>query len=136
MSNINDSKILTLKQQILEKRNKLDNMKKFTPTTNCSIEVDGTRHNINVLGKEQLLSLMVKLNSYRISAKDLNALDEYTISGYKVEEWISDIKSKLEILSRKEEERKLKVMEDRLIQLLSNEKKIELEIEEIENMLD
>ena len=136
MSNvINDSKIITLKNQIAEKRKQIDKIKKFTPITNCSIEVDGIRSNIQVLTKEQLIALVIKLNSYVSSAKELELLDEYIISGYKAEDWIADIKSKLDIVSRKDEERKLKDMEEKLDRLLSNEKKTELEINEIENML-
>ena len=132
---LNDSKIMTLKAQILEKRDKLDKSRKFIPVTNCSIEVNGIRSNIQVLMKEQLISLLVKLNSYKISAKELGLLDEFMISGYKVEDWIIDVKSRLDVVSRKDEERNLKIMEDRLSKLLSNEKKVELEIDEIANIL-
>lgn len=131
----NDSKIMTLKKQITDKRNQLEGVKKFLPITNCSIEIDGIRFNIQVLTKEQLISLMVKLNSYMISAKELGLLQEYIISGYKVDEWIIDIKSRLEIISRKGEEIKLKMMEDKLTELLSNEKKVALEIDNIAEML-
>ena len=41
------------------------------------------------------------------------------------------MKNKLEVLSVKQEEAKLKQMESKLSQLLSNEKKVELELEEI-----
>jgi hypothetical protein len=126
---INDKKIMELKKQIEEKKNKINKSQKFTPITNCSIEMDGIRCNLQVLNKEQLITLMVKLNAYAISAKDLEV--DYFISGYEVSEWIIDIKAKLDNVSRKEEENKLKVMEAKLHQLLSNEKKVELEIEEI-----
>jgi len=88
------------------------------------------RHNIQVLTKEQLIALLVKLNTYAMSAKDLG-LESYVISGFDVVDWLIDIKSKLDFVSRKEEENKLKVMESKLHQLLSNEKKVELEIDEI-----
>ena len=32
---------------------------------------------------------------YRLSAIDLGLLDEFNISGYKVNEWIADIREKL-----------------------------------------
>ena len=136
MNNINnDSKIMNLKTQIINKRKQLDSVKKFSPVTNCSIEVDGIRSNIQVLSKERLISLLVKLNSYKISAMELELLEEYIISGYKVEDWITDIKAKLDVVSRKDEELKLKVMEVKLDELLSSDKKTELELNEIENML-
>jgi len=125
----NDSKIMVLKKQIEEKKIKLGKSQKFTPITNCSIELDGVRTNIQVLNKEQLTYLLVKLNSYALSAKSLEI--DFVISGYHVADWITDIKSKLDFVSRKEEENKLKMMESKLHQLLSNEKKVELEIDEI-----
>lgn len=135
MNNNNDKKILELKTQIKEKKNKIGKSQKFTPITNCSIEIDGVRYNIQVLTKEQIISLMVKLNAYTISAKELELLSDYNISGYNVSDWINDLKSKLDFLNRREEEQKLKSMESKLDLLLSNDKKVELEIGEIESML-
>jgi hypothetical protein len=135
MSNVNDEKILELKAQIKEKKEKLKNKKKFVSVTNCSLEVDGVRYNLNVLSKEQLISLLVKLNSYKISAVDLGLLDTYMISGYKVEDWITDIRLKLEVVAHREEENKLQELESKLHVLLSNDKKVELELKDIEFML-
>ncbi|MFS1518630.1 hypothetical protein V1503_19520 [Bacillus sp. SCS-151] len=135
MSTVNDQRILELKKQIQSKKQKIGKKLRFTPITNCSIELDGERQNIQALNKDQLLILLVKLNSYMLSAKDLNVLDKFTISGYSVEDWISDINSKIEILSRRDEERMLKSMEDKLVKLLSEGKKVELEIDEIESLL-
>ena len=131
----NDLKIMILKKQIEEKKNKINKSQRFTPITNCSIEVEGIRHNLQVLTKEQLITLMVKINLYAMSAKDLG-LESYSISGFEIADWITDIKSKLDFVSRKEEENKLKVMESKLHQLLSNEKKVELEIDEIMKSLE
>jgi len=131
----NDTKIMVLRGQIEDKKKQLSKAQKFTPVTNCSIELDTVRSNIQVLTKDQLISLMVKLKSYMMAAEELDVLDSYFISGFKVEEWIADIKSKLEIVCRREEENKLKTMENKLHLLLSNEKKVELEIDEIESML-
>ncbi|MDP9675353.1 hypothetical protein J2W97_001336 [Paenibacillus jamilae] len=136
MANNNDQKILELKKQIETKKKQISKSKKFSPVTNCSIELDGIRHNIQVLTKEQVISLMVKLNSYAMSADNLGLLHNYTISGFNVAEWIDDLKSKLEFMSRKEEELKLKTMESKLDKLLSNDKKVELEISEIESLLN
>lgn len=135
MANLNDSKIMNLKVLIEEKKKVLKKSKQFSPITNCSIELDGTRYNIHVLSKEKLITLAVKLQSYMTAAKELELLDVYIISGYRVEEWISDIKSKLDVLIQREEEKKLKFMENKLNKLLSEDKKTELELSEIENIL-
>lgn len=135
MSTKNDSKILGLKAQILEKKKQLKDTKTFSPVTNCSIELDGARYNIQATPKEQLIFILVKLNSYIKSYEDLAINDCFVVSGYLVSDWISDIKSKLSILSRKDEEKKLKDMESTLDKLLSDEKKTELELDNIASML-
>ena len=132
----NDEKIIKLKQQIEEKRNKLGNVKRFTPVTNCILELDGVTTNIQILSKEKLALLLVKLNLYKMSIENLNmSFDKIIISGYDVRDWIMDILAKTDIISYKEEEQKLKTMESKLVELLSNEKKTELAIDEIEKML-
>ena len=133
--NINDEKIMALKSQIQEKKKSLKTKKRFTPITNCNLELDGVRYNIQVPNKEILTTLLVKLNMYRLSVVDLGLEDEYIISGYNVNEWITDVKLKLEILKYEEEDRKLKRLELQLENLLSNEKKVSLAIDEIEELI-
>ena len=132
----NDEKIIKLKQQIQDKRNELGSLKKFTPITNCILELDGVTTNIQILPKEKLALLLVKLNLYKMSIENLNmSLDEIIINGYNIGDWMSDILTKIDIISYKEEEQKLKTMESKLVELLSKEKKTELAIDEIEKML-
>ena len=135
MTNTNDQRILELKEQIQAKKEKLGKSVRFAPTTNCSLELDGTRHNIQVLNKEQLILLMVKLNAYLMSAKTLDVAEDFMISGFHVSDWIEDIQNKLKIMKQREEEQSLKAMEDKLLKLLSDRKKVELEIDEIESFL-
>jgi hypothetical protein len=137
MSNeTNDQRILQLKEQIEKKKEQLGKSTRFTPLTNCSLELEGERYNINVLSKKQLVSLMIRLNMYKISASDLGIMmTDVEFSGYDVFDWIKDIKAKIEILSRKDEERNLKAMEDKLVKLLSDGKKVELELDEIASLL-
>jgi len=136
MSNLNDQKILDLKKQIQEKKSKLDKLQRFTPITNCSIEIDGTtRINIQTLNKDDIIRLMAKLKSYYNAAAELGIEDQLTFSGYKSLDWVRDLRQRLDILSRKDEETKLRAMEDKLQALLSNEKKVEIELDEIESML-
>lgn len=129
--NLNDKAILTLKKQIEEKKSALKTSERFSPVTNCSIEVDGNRLNIQVLSKEQLVNLLVKLNAYKMSATELGLLNEFIISGFSVTDWMKDLQSRLMNVNRTVELDKLKSLENRLHTLLSNDKKIELEIEEI-----
>lgn len=131
----NDERILELKKQIAEKKEKLGKTLRFAPITNCIIELDGSRLNIQAMAHEQLIALMVKVHAYFTSAKSLGVADQYVISGYKADEWITDIKSKIDVLARKEEEKTLAEMESKLSRLLSDGKKVELEIDAIESLL-
>ncbi|WP_455717564.1 hypothetical protein [Anaerosporobacter sp.] len=132
----NDLRILELKKQIETKKKYLSGRKvRFTPETNCILELDGSKHNLNVLDGGALMFLMLKLNLYNMSADNLK-MPHPTISGYSVDLWINDIKSKLSVSGMKREEADLHKMEAKLDKLLSEEKKTELEIDEIAALLN
>lgn len=133
MANVNDQKIIELKKQVEVKKKQITKAKKFTPVTNCSLEIDNIRHNLNVISKSQIIDLLVKLTMYKIAADSLKIV--YSIGGFSVDEWIEDLNSRLELINVKEEELKLKAMESKLDQLLSAEKKVELELDDIANLL-
>ena len=96
--------------------------------------MDGMTINLNVCSDDALMLLLIRLNSYFMSAVDLG-MSDFEISGYSVTAWIKDIKSKLEVSSLKKEEADLKKMGSKLDKLLSDDKKTELEIDEIANLL-
>ncbi len=133
MSEKNDEKIFTLKKLVDEKKSKITNVR-FVPTTNCLISIDGSNFNLNVLDKDTLILILVKLNMYKKSLEDLK-ISNFKLSGYSIEDWMTDIKLKLNVLEQKEEANSLKQLERKLEDLLSVDKKIELEIGDIENLL-
>jgi len=135
MAGNNDSRILELKKEIEIKKAKLKESKiKFAPETNCILDFEGCKYNINVLNKEQLLLLVVKLNMYNMSADNLK-ISHVSISGYTTDEWITDIMSKISVIETRDAEQELKSMETTLEKLLSDDKKTELEINAIEALL-
>jgi len=133
MKSLNDKKIIELRKIVEEKKANLRKVK-FTPITNCSIEIENNRYNLNVQSKENLTLILIKLNSYLISMKDLG-ISKLEISGYALEDWVTDIKLKLEVISQKIEENNLKDLEKKLSTLLSDDKKTELELNDIANLL-
>ena len=86
----NDERVLQLKEIIDKKKLELKGAKKFTPLTNCILDLEGQKYNLNVLRLNDLQLLLVRLNMLLISAKDLKI--NFEISGYNIEEWITDIK--------------------------------------------
>lgn len=133
--NKNDDRILELKKHIEAKKKTLEEKKiRFTPETNCVLNIDGVIFNLNVCSDSDLLLLLVRLHSYQMAALDLG-IDRFEISGYNVTAWIDDIKNKLDVLAVKKEETDLKRMESKLDNLLSDDKKTELELDEIAALL-
>ena len=130
----NDERVLQLKKIIEVKRSELKTVKKFTPITNCILDLEGQKYNLNVLHPYDLRLLLVKVNMYLMSAKDLCI--KFEISGYNIEDWITDINNKMEIFEHKYKESELKTLETKLDKMLSDEKKTELELDEIAALLN
>lgn len=132
----NDDRILELKKQIEKKKEDIAGRKvRFVPETNCILEINSERYNLNVVVDDVLTLLMIKLNMYNMSADSLE-IPHPIISGYTSDMWIQDIKSKLAVSGLKHEENELRKMEAKLIKLLSDDKKTELEIDEIASLLN
>lgn len=133
MQSLNDKKILELKATIEHKKSLIKKLK-FDPVTNCSIELDEKRYNLHTMTPDKLTMLLIKLNGYLLSMKDLG-IKEFEISGYLIQEWIGDIDMKLKVIAQKIEEDNLKALESKLSKLLSEDKKTELELNNIEELL-
>jgi len=132
--NNNDEIILSLKERIKDKKKELSATERFSPKTNCVLTLDNVQYHLNVLVEDSLTLLLVKLNGYKMSAKNLS-INNIKVSGFTIDEWMGDIQSKLNVLNRKNEETKLKTMERKLSDLLSIDKKTELEIDAIKKEL-
>lgn len=130
----NDDRILALTSAINKKKEELAQKSvRFNPVTNCSLEFREKRYNINTLTESQCEYMMIELTALQMAAEKIGIPLE--LSGYLVADWIADLSARRDILKIKDEERKLKVMENQLNLLLSEDKKTELAIEEIAQSL-
>ena len=93
MATKNDNLIMQLKEKVELKRKELSSFSTPAYKTRLVIDMDGQKININVLDENGLKLLLVKLNMYRLSMKDLGIAVE--ISGYDVTDWIDDIKANM-----------------------------------------
>lgn len=134
MATKNDERVLQLKEIIDKKKAELKTVGRFTPLTNCVLNFDNQNYNLNVLQLNELKFLLVKLNMYLMSAKDLG-MSDFHFSGYHIVDWMDDVKSKIEIFEYKAKEAELKALEAKLDKMLSDEKKTELELDEIAALL-
>ena len=128
----NDERVLQLKKLIETKKAELF-IQKFVPITNCVLDMEDKKYNLNVLQEKELEFLMVKLNAYAMSADNLKI--DLVISGYGVNEWLADISGKLAVITDKKKRDELKALEAKLDKMLSDEKKTELELDEIAALL-
>ncbi len=135
MAQKNDDRIMQLKEQIEKKREELaaSNTSRFIPITNCLLVIDKTTYNLHVDSSELLL---IKLNSMRLSAKDLGIdTNKLMISGYSLDNWITDVKNNLSIQNYRTEKKKLDSLEKQLTALLSDDKQTELQIDQLAALL-
>lgn len=133
----NDSKIIELKEGITKKRKDLSRASvKTTTITNCSIAIEGKRYNINTLKGTDLQHLLVSVNILLLSATDLRIQDEFKHDGYLLGDWISDLKSRVEVEKYKKKVKEMTALEKQLDSLLSKDKQTELEISGISELIN
>ena len=133
----NDEKILELKQLIEQAKKKYSEQKRFNPETCCIFELDGKRVNLNTIGViDRLNELLIYFNTFRLSAIDLGlSPDIYKVNNFSVTQWMNDINQRIEYVKYKNRLNELEEKEKLLDKLLSEDKKTELELQSIENML-
>lgn len=131
----NDKMILELKKQVESKKKLLKSSERFSPKTNCNLTLHNERYNLNVVDKPTLLLLLAQLQGLNTSVKQVLPDETLEISGFSVDLWIDDIKSKYNVLNRKLENERLNVLEQKLHALLSTDKKVELEIADLKSQI-
>jgi hypothetical protein len=94
------------------------------------LELDGQRYNINVLTKDQLVHLIVRLTTYEVTARTYG-FGNYNIAGFGIKEWITDLTAKHANLDRKMEEQRLSAFKAELHDMLSADTKADIKLKKI-----
>ena len=131
----NDKAILDLKAEIEKKEAQLKSSESFKPQTNCILQLYGQSYNLHVVDKNTLMFLASVLDNMDKSTQALFPGEELIINGYPLQAWIIDVVQKYHVLNRKEEQKRLDTLKKRLLNILSTEKKTELELEDIKASL-
>ena len=137
MATKNDERILTLKKQIEEKKKELGKQPRFTPITTCLFDYNGSKINIHTLiDVKNINQFLVYFNMWAMSADDLEIdAEEVTWCGFSVLDWIEDLKSKKAVVEYAAKKEQLTALEKKLDKLLSDDKKTELEIDAIADLI-
>ena len=127
MATKNDKQILQLKKEIEIKKSSIAKGEKFIPKTNMNLELFGIKYNLHISESNRLLflkSFLASLNN-----------DNIILGGYSTKDYINDLESKYMQKNIKQEQDRLDVLEAKLHNLLSNETKIALDLEEIKKSI-
>lgn len=133
----NDERILELKKQIDEKKKELGKQLRFSPITTCIFNYQGNRINIHTLTSiKDINTMLVYFNMYVMSAEDMDInCEDIVFDGFSITDWIEDLKAKKTIIEYTSKKEQLTTLEKKLDKLLSDDKKTELEIESIANLI-
>lgn len=133
----NDDRILVLKKQIEEKKKELGKQPRFSPTTTCMFNYNGNRVNIHTLTSvNDINTALVGFNIYAMSAENLGInVEDVLIDGFSVSDWMEDLNAKKEVVEYNEKKSQLNALEKKLDNLLSDDKKTELEIDAIADLI-
>lgn len=138
-----DDLIQELLLKVEEKKKQIDKIKNPVFKTNLSLssEMFGvvSRINLNVVSEETLFSLLTYLDMMIANREVLNG--KYGVHftkdwyGYKLEDWRDDIVLKIRQKQSQTQVSELKSIEAKLNALVSEDKKKDIELENIKNLL-
>jgi hypothetical protein len=133
----NDERILSLREQIEAKKKTLGKQPRFSPITTCIIDYNGERINLHTMNTvRDIDQFLVCLNMWVMSAENLGVNPaDIMMSGFSIVDWMDDLRSKREVVVYQEEAKKLNALNKQLEKLLSDDKKTELEIDAIAELL-
>lgn len=131
---VTDDKVLELKKLVDKKRADVKSVKTFQPITTCMLTLDGVNYNLHACTLDQLKYLYLKLHLLYGAMLECDCSPD--ICGFSIVDWKSDVQSKIAILLKKNKEKELRDLEKKLDSLLSNEKKTEIELDQIEKLLN
>jgi transcriptional regulator with XRE-family HTH domain len=135
----NDTKIIELQKIVQNKKDTLKEYKKSWMLTNgiFNIEIPFSdkvwMKNLNTLTQWELSNTFVSLCLLQEKSKELGV----TINSwsYKLEEIISDVENKLKEFEYKTKKQELDLLQSKLDTMLSQDKKYELELDNISSLL-
>lgn len=140
MSKELDEKALALLNEVTAKKDeihKLNNKVNYITNLTFYYPIDGKQINLNtVLNVNKLIELFAfiknNIETKENSAKMLGVVDyDSKFENYTLSEWLEDFKTKINIIKLKQLKEDLKIKEDKLNSIISEEKRKELEFESI-----
>ena len=139
----NDNKIKQLLNKVDEEEAKLGTKPKMSWNTNCLFRYDGDQQhfNLNTVNNTGYLVralgfLLEKCAHQKEAANRLGVTDyKFDWKGYSLQDWEHDFKLKAELIAWQTQQNKLNALKKQLKELVSDEAKTEMALDEIEKIL-
>jgi hypothetical protein len=142
MKQKNDSKIKDLLDKVAAQKAKMGAKPRATLNTNGVFKKSESDFvNINTIRSKDVIidyvSFLLQKEEYAQKACTLLGVPftSPSISSFTVKDWIEDFKLRLDILNWEEENKKLEALKTKLVGLVSEETKTEMELNDIESLL-
>ena len=142
-----DEQVQIVLNRIKEKKDFLQIFKNAIPEkwlTKCTIKKDGENKTISVMQNEndlvELAGWLILQKEAQKNAKKLfdsklpigyDFKVEHMIQGFLIDNWLEDITRQIFLLRAKQEEQKLKVLEEKALLLTSQEQRRQIELEKL-----
>lgn len=132
----NDKQIKEYRQKVEAKRAQLGEKPRLAYETNGMLPLDGNKYNLNTLRNiEGCVDLASQLISRRdaqdVANKHLGTDVQITFGGFTINQWLDDIKIRVNLMKWEVENKKLQAMDAKLAELLSDDAKTADAIAEI-----
>ena len=143
MSNERDKQVQELFKVVQEKKTAIAKAEKPNWETNCAFRYNKESSfstNIQVCSDAEelvvILALLIeKRNSFDEAQKILGTSFGFKWFGFSFENWVSDIKTRIDKIEITKKKKELELLESRLDKLVSPELKTQMELEEITKLL-
>ena len=140
MAKKTDTKTLALLKEVQKRKDDITKWDKPNWTTNCNFSyVEGSSKIINLHVEKSVQTLVSiaaflqrKEFDYNVAAKNLNVeAPAFRWSGFTVDEWVSDVKARINKVQIATKKKSLQTLEDRLNDIVSPDLRAEMELEAI-----
>lgn len=138
----NDDKVLKLMNEVKKRKLEIATSEKAAWTTNCSLNINGKTINLHVVNDVNVLvgalAALLRNRANHVEAAKLLGFDKpapFEHDGYSLEDWLADMKIRATKIQIAQKRKDLERYEAQLDKLLSNDKKVELELDQLEKEL-
>lgn len=124
----NDQQIKQYREKVEAKRKELGEKPKIAYDTNGVLPLDGNKFNLNILRNLEacvdLASQLIARRDAQDTANEILGTDiQIKLGGFTIDQWLGDIKLRVQTMKWDVENKKLQAMDAKLAELLSDDAK-------------